>query len=831
MKAIRQSPIGCDGTDQLRTLLALHAIALGSLTQGLCMLDAEYRIALFNRRYAEVYKIPPKRVRVGMPVREILDQIAERADSCDKTREYIWKRYRSHLARRRPFVRHHRLSDGTVVVARFQPINGGGWLSVSENAASHRHGEDRLRTTMERLDEVFQNTSHGLCLFDANERLIFCNEQYLSIYGFDRNKIQAGIEYRNILSHAATLDHFSGLSAEELYERCVNALQNREMAKYQVQLSNGRVIEKIVRPLADGSWIAEHREVTVEKRHEEALHERNLLLDATLEHMAHGLCAFDRDLRVIVVNRRYLDMYGLSVDHAKPGTALIDLMRASIARGIHSPGISAEEMFVDFKRRLIERKEPVLYRQLSDGRIIAVRHQPMTNGGWVGTYEDITEQRTAEQNIVRIARHDSLTGLPNRLVFRERMAQGLARVQANAELMAVICIDLDNFKLINDSLGHPIGDKLLCSVAERLNTAIRECDTIARIGGDEFAILQFVSNRSAAEALAARLLLKTEEPVVIEGQEINAACSVGIAVAPSDGTDSDHLMQCADLALYAAKADGRNTFRCFEHEMEARVQARRALEIDMRRALTSGEFDLAYQPVVTAGGGELAGMEALVRWTHPERGPLAPAEFIRIAEETGLIVPLGEWVLRNACTEAARWPDPIKVAVNLSPIQFRNPGLVSSVVQALASAHLSARRLELEVTEAVLLQSHPSVLEILHQLRALGVGICIDDFGTGYSSLSYLRRFPFDKIKIDRSFIADADREQNVEPIIRAIAGLGAALGMATTAEGVETAEQLEIVRRAGCNEVQGYLISRPCPISQLPDLIARWRGRAAAAA
>jgi predicted signal transduction protein with EAL and GGDEF domain len=351
------------------------------------------------------------------------------------------------------------------------------------------------------------------------------------------------------------------------------------------------------------------------------------------------------------------------------------------------------------------------------------------------------------------------------------------------------------------------------------------------LAGDEFAILQFMTDRSAAEALADRLLGRMGEPIIIDGQEINTACSVGIAVAPNDGTDSDHLMQCADLALYAAKAHGRNTFRCFEPNMVAKVQERRALEIDMRHALTAGEFELAYQPLVDAAGGELVGMEALIRWTHPKRGPLSPAEFIRVSEETGLITPLGEWVLRNACREAAQWPGPIKVAINLSPIQFRSAGLVSSVMQALAAAQLSPRRLEVEITEAVLLQNDPSIVEILHQLRSLGVRICMDDFGTGYSSLSYLRSFPFDKIKIDRSFIADVDRVQNVEAIVRAIAGLGTALGIATTAEGVETVEQLDIVRRAGCSEVQGYLISRPCSVSQLPDLIARLRQRAAAAA
>jgi predicted signal transduction protein with EAL and GGDEF domain len=318
-------------------------------------------------------------------------------------------------------------------------------------------------------------------------------------------------------------------------------------------------------------------------------------------------------------------------------------------------------------------------------------------------------------------------------------------------------------------------------------------------------------------------------PIVIEGHEINTGLSVGIALAPSDGTAADHLMKCADLALYRAKAEGRGLFRFFEPEMDAHIQRRRALEIDLRRALSSAEFHLVYQPLLNLATNALTGMEALVRWNHPD-GDLTPAEFIPAAEETGLIVPLGEWVLRRACAEAAHWPDAIRVAVNLSPVQFRNRGLGTMITQALAAAGLPATRLEIEITEAALLQKDEMTVAMLHQLRALGVRISMDDFGTGYSSLSYLRSFPFDKIKIDRSFIADIERNGDSEAIIRAIAELGASLGIATTAEGIETPEQLELVRRAGCTEVQGYLLSRPRPAGEVLDLIAGFGRKAAAA-
>jgi diguanylate cyclase (GGDEF)-like protein len=417
-----------------------------------------------------------------------------------------------------------------------------------------------------------------------------------------------------------------------------------------------------------------------------------------------------------------------------------------------------------------------------------------------------------------------LTELPNRLMFREEMTDALARVGAQTESMAIMCIDLDNFKTVNDSLGHPVGDKLLQSVGGRLRAAIDDGDTIARLGGDEFAILHRVRNPESTAKLARRLVKAASEPCVIEGQEINTGLSIGIAISPDDGMDGDQLIRCADLALYRAKAEGRNTFRFYTPDMSARIHARRLLELDLRRALMAGEFSLMYQPQVSLATNELTGMEALMRWTHPQRGPVSPAEFIPIAEETGLIAPFGEWVLQQACAEAARWPAPIKVAVNLSPVQLRNRGFVTAVTRTLAATGLPAGRLELEITEAVLMQNNETVLAMLHQLRGLGVRIAMDDFGTGYSSLSYLRNFPFDKIKIDRCFTTDADRNRGGGAIIQAIATLGASLGVETTAEGIETADQLELVRRAGCTEVQGYLISRPRPASDLPDVIAKYR-------
>jgi diguanylate cyclase (GGDEF)-like protein len=805
-------------------LLALHAIALGTMSHGVCILDADGRVVLFNQRFLEIMHLSSDTVCVGMSFRAVLELGVARGHYTRGTFNETWRECRDKLARANPFTLRHQIAGDAVIASNFQPVRAGGWVAVYGDATEDAQAVRELKHQIDDLRQAVSHMSQGLCLFDANERLVVCNEQYLSIYGFDQAIVKPGITYREILDYAVKFGKHPDLRTEELYERCIAMVRRRDSASHRLRLANGKMVETTFRPIENGGWVAVHEDITTRLRQQDALRERNLLLDATLENMAHGLCAYDRELCLIVANRRYLEMYGLGPDDARPGTTLLDLMQSSIDRGIHVPGLTAEQMFVDYKRRLIENKDPVLHRELADGRIIAVRHQPVANGGWVGTYEDITERCRVEAHIAQLARHDALTELPNRLMFREKMDEALARVGAKKESLAVICVDLDNFKIVNDSLGHPVGDKLLQWVGARLRSVIEDGNTIARVGGDEFAILHSVNGSEDAERLARSLIEAVAVPAMIEGQEINAGLSVGIAIAPDDGMDSDQLVRFADLAMYRAKAEGRNTFRFYEPEMSARIQSRRSLELDLRRALMAGEFRLMYQPQVALASNDLTGMEALMRWTHPQRGPVSPAE------ETGLIVPFGEWVLQQACAEAARWPAPIRVAVNLSPVQLRNRGFVTTVTRTLAASGLPAPRLELEITETVLIQNDEAVLAMLHQLRGFGVRIAMDDFGTGYSSLNYLRSFPFDKIKIDRCFTIDADRDRGGGAIIQAIATLGASLGIETTAEGIETADQLDLVRRAGCTEVQGDLISRPRPAAELPTIISEFRRDCAAA-
>ncbi|HEX4408415.1 MAG TPA: EAL domain-containing protein [Xanthobacteraceae bacterium] len=445
---------------------------------------------------------------------------------------------------------------------------------------------------------------------------------------------------------------------------------------------------------------------------------------------------------------------------------------------------------------------------------------------------DVTERKAAEARIAYMAHHDALTGLPNRILFHERLNELLARVRRTGESLAVHCLDLDHFKGVNDTLGHPIGDELLQTVAKRLGHCLRDTDTVARLGGDEFAVVQFpLRGPHEASALANTLIDVVSKSYEVHGHEFVVGASIGIALAPSDGDSADALLRNVDMALYRAKAEGRGSAHFFEPDMDRRIQARRVLELDLRKAFANGEFELYYQPLVSLDTDAISGFEALLRWRHPERGMIAPAEFIPLAEEIGLIVQLGEWVLRQACTEAMRWPSDLKIAVNLSPAQFRSRGVIKAVLTALAYSRLAADRLELEITESVLLGETEANLATLHQLREIGVRISMDDFGTGYSSLSYLRCFPFDKIKIDRSFVSELSERPDCVAIIRAVAGLGMSLGIATTAEGIETPEQLARVRAEGCTEVQGYFFSPPRPASEINGIIARSGRKCAAVA
>jgi diguanylate cyclase (GGDEF)-like protein len=552
-------------------------------------------------------------------------------------------------------------------------------------------------------------------------------------------------------------------------------------------------------------------------------------LHTAIANMPIGFCMFDADDRLVVCNEKYAEIYKLPPEVTVAGTPHRMIIAARIASEAYNGSDPVEHM-AEVVEVVTARRPSAAVWELKDGRSISTIFQPVANG-WLSTHEDITERRRSEEQIRHMARHDALTDLPNRTLFRDRVGEALQHLQEGRSL-AVLALDLDRFKSVNDTLGHPVGDLLLQAAAERLRLAVREGDTVARFGGDEFAVVQVDHDQpAAARSLAQRLIEALGAPFEVDGHQISIGASVGIAIAPADGMDAEQLLKSADMGLYRAKSDGRGVYRFFEPEMDARMQTRRRLELDLRRALAEGQFMLYYQPVIDVEEGEVSCFEALLRWRHPERGMVPPGEFIPLAEEIGLIVPLGEWILRQACSDAASWPDAITVAVNLSPVQFHSKGLVDAVITALAISKLSAKRLELEITEGVLLAETQATLAMLHRMRALGVRIAMDDFGTGYSSLSYLQSFPFDRIKIDASFIRRMSSDQSSMAIVRAVTGLGASLGMKTTAEGVETPEQLGWVRAEGCTEVQGFLFSEARPAQELGELVERLRVRGMAAA
>jgi diguanylate cyclase (GGDEF)-like protein len=563
--------------------------------------------------------------------------------------------------------------------------------------------------------------------------------------------------------------------------------------------------------------IAFTRQVRLLGTSEASLRQKSRQLDAALNNMSQGLSMFDREQRLVVSNEQYAALYELDPEQLKPGEPLSAILAARAAAG--TDVVSREELPQGSGGAgpTIPEARPAV-EELKDGRVISITRRVIGDGGWVSMHQDITAQRQVEAQLARMARYDSLTGLPNRAMFLERAADALARMRQMGEHVSVLMIDLDNFKEVNDSLGHATGDALLKAVADRLQHMIRNRDTAARLGGDEFAIIQIDKGkqRDGAAFLADGILEAITAPYEFDGRQVIVGTSIGITLAPQDADDIDALIRNADLALYKAKSEGRNRYRFYEPSMEVESRDRRELEQDIRQALARDEFELHYQTIIDVARQQCCGAEALVRWRHPKRGLLCPDQFIPLAEENGLIVPLGAWILRRACADAARWPSHLRVAVNLSPRQFTQNDLPGDVRSALAESGLDAPRLELEITETMLLEKNEENLAALREVKTLGVAIVLDDFGIGYSSMRYLQMMSFDRIKIDRSFVQSMPSHRDSVAIVCAIVGLAQNLGIATTAEGVETTEQYDFVRRAGCELAQGFLFSRPVPASEL---------------
>jgi diguanylate cyclase (GGDEF)-like protein len=666
------------------------------------------------------------------------------------------------------------------------------------------------------LQLTLDNIAHGLVMVDRDLRLIICNKRYAEIYGLPAALVRPGTALRSIIEHRH--GNGSGLRDPDFVDLRLREAARGDSFHTITELSDGRMITITHEPVPGLGFLAIHQDVTAEKRTQasliaksDELRRANMRFDAALNNMTQGLSMYDAEQRLVVANRRFAEIYGLDAEQVRPGTTARQILEYRIAIGT-SAGVEPD----DYVKRVF--RETADVQTLPDGRIISIQRQWMPDGSVLTTHEDITDRRQNEAKVAFMAHHDLLTGLPNRTFFMEKIEEAGARLRRRGEAFTVFMLDLDRFKDVNDSLGHPAGDALLKEMAQRLRASLRETDVLARLGGDEFAILQSgeADQRDAAIMLAVRIVELVAKPFDLDGRNVSVGTSIGISLAPQDGVDPDELLKRADLALYRTKAAGRNGFNFFNPEMTAEADARHRLENELRDALVREQFELHYQPVVDAMTRAPRGAEALIRWRHPTKGLIAPDRFIALAEDTGLIVQLGAWILQRACADAASWPSHIKLAINLSPVQFRKGDLFDLILCALVDSGLPPERLEIEITESVLLESETNYRVVLQQLKNIGISIVLDDFGTGYSSLGYLTTFPVDKIKIDKSFTQGLLERADCAAVVASVLTLARGLDIATTAEGVETEDQFEMLQAAGVNLAQGWLFGRPCPAAEL---------------
>jgi diguanylate cyclase (GGDEF)-like protein/PAS domain S-box-containing protein len=702
-------------------------------------------------------------------------------------------------------------------------------LIIRQITRQSREAQQRLEAERGRLDTALNNMIQGLVTFDASARLVTFNRRYIELHDLSSDIVKPGCRFRDLMQHRKDNGSFDG----DVDAFC--SLVMRNVARGQVthsvmQCRDGRAFLAVSRPLADGGWVATMEDITERLNLEQERDRNYAFLSQIIDHIPSQITVKDvHDRRYLLVNRVAEAQFGISRDLIIGKTAddlfpeaAAKLIAADEEKTLQSPdGL--------FKDEHVWETQGMGLRYITSKRL-GIRDSAGQARYIINVVDDVTERRLANEKIAHLAHYDALTDLPNRVLFREQIEREL-RKAVSGQQFALLYIDIDEFKGINDSLGHHVGDELLKAVAASLKDCTKPGDLIARLGGDEFAVIQTaVGGRAEVEEFVIRIYEAIRQPYQCLGHHLSTDASIGIAIAPEDGAELDQLIKHADLAMYAAKAEGRRVYRFFEPAMDARAKARLTMEQDLRQALADGGFDIHYQPLLDLASGEVTGCEALLRWRHPERGMVSPAEFIPLAEDTGLINELGDWVMQTACTEAAGWPSRVRLAVNVSPIQLKSPTLALRITGALAASGLPPDRLEIEITEAVLIHDDETALEILHQLRAIGVRIALDDFGTGFSSLSYLKRFPFDKIKIDRCFVSDIEVDGSAA-IVQAVVNIAAARNMTTTAEGVETEQQREMLRQLGCTQMQGYLFSAPKPAAEARRLLGARLETAAAVA
>jgi diguanylate cyclase (GGDEF)-like protein len=797
--------------------------ALTNMPSGLAMFDADGNLTVWNERFADIYRMPDELLRQGTSIHSIVkycDQTRGRkldvTGFVDKLRRKLRETGRSHATAY--------LKDGRIISIVEAAIAGGGWVGIHEDITAQQmqkklvaENAAELELINARFNAALRNMSQGLCLFDPDQRVVMSNARYAEMYRLREDQVKPGTTLQEILQ--ARAKNGAGFTTNAEAYISVDLKRPSETR----QLSDGRLIAIKRQPMANGGWLTTHEDVTAEKKSEKLLAEKaaelevmNTRFSSALSNMAQGLCMFDGEKRLTVWNDRFAQLYNVPEWLLKVGTPYAEIATHHIAYTLGKP-IDDEEVRAQAEALLALPPDASRIDELPDGRCMQLTRSPMQGGGWVAMIEDITERRRAEAEIIHLARHDALTGLANRGEFNARLDEASKRLKRNGGGIAVMMIDLDRFKAVNDTHGHLAGDQLLSEVGRRLQSTIRETDVLARLGGDEFAIIQEGGHeqREGAVAVALRIIEVMAKPFDLNGHEASVGTSIGIAMAPEDGVEPGDLLKRADLALYSVKSSGRNDFRIFQNEMLEIVNTQQSAERELREAIAQGQFELHYQPVVDVKTRELRGVETLVRWRHPTKGMIAPDNFIPLAESTRLIVPLGEWILKQACADAAAWPAHVKVAVNISAIQFKKGNLFEVILETLVSTGLPPERLELEITETSLLENQEAHLTTIRQLKNLGLSIALDDFGTGFSSINYLTIFPFDKIKIDKSFTKGVLSRGECKAVVASALALAQGLGIVTTVEGVETEEQFEYMRAAGVELAQGYLFGKPVPLAE----------------